>query len=309
MLFLDADLGVLGSGSANMRFGSKIYSGNSGTQVITNNVNNDLIWIKVDDVGTHRITDAVRGVDKSLQPNLTTIEAASSGVTALDIGNFTVDGGTVNDAGKSYNSFAWNESQNFLDIVTFSGTEPTPQTVNHNLGAEPKMMIFKSRDQAAGWWVYHTSLGATKYMFLNTNSTPSTSSAAFNNTAPTSTQFTVGNSTANAGDMVAYLFGEVAGLSSFGTYTGTGTTTIQDIDCGFTPSLAIVKSVDGSEWFMMMSNGKTVYANTTDSSFNSALHRANLSATGFSVGTGGNNDRGDLNTLGTQYIYAAWKGV
>ena len=42
------------------------------------------------------------------------------------------------------------------------------QTVNHNLGVVPEMMWIKNRGSAENWAVYHSALGTSKYLHLNT---------------------------------------------------------------------------------------------------------------------------------------------
>lgn len=300
--------------SGQLLFSRKPYIGNGGAgQSIVNNLDTDLVWIKNEDAaGTnHILYDAVRGVINRLEANNTGTEGTFSGVSAFNVDGFSLGGfaGTNNNA-NNYVSFAWKEAANYFDIVTFTGTEPTPQTINHNLGGTPDLMIMKSRTQAAGWWVYHSSLGATKYDFLNTGGSAATSSTAWNNTAPTSTQFTVGSSTSNAGDMVAYLFKALAGSSAFGSYTGTGTTTQQDINIGFAPTIVWIKNTNvGGDWLLLQSTGKAWHINSSNASFNGSTARSNTSATGFSVGTSGTNANGDYNNSGDTYIYCAWKSL
>jgi hypothetical protein len=87
------------------------------------------------------------------------------------------------------------------------------------------------------------------------NNDPSTAlSTIWNNTAPTSTQFTVGTSvgTNSSGQTyVAYLFSTVAGVSKVGSYTGTGA--LQTVNCGFTGGarFVLIKRTDaGGDWWV-----------------------------------------------------------
>jgi hypothetical protein len=112
--------------------------------------------------------------------------------------------------------------------------------VTHNLGVAPELMIVKGRSNAQRWPMY-TALGATKAIFLNTTENVDTNSVFWNDTAPTSSVFTVGTSTQVNGSgttYVAYLFATCAGVSKVGSYTGTGTTL--QIDCGFTSGARFV---------------------------------------------------------------------
>jgi hypothetical protein len=63
----------------------------------------------------------------------------------------------------------------------------------------------------------------------------------WNDTAPTSSVFSVGTDTstnASDGKYVAYLFADLPSISKAGTYTGNGST--QVIDCGFSSSARFV---------------------------------------------------------------------
>lgn len=107
--------------------------------------------------------------------------------------------------------------------MTYTGNGAN-RTIAHSLGVAPSMMIVKRRTTAGGDWdVYHSATGATKRLFLNTPAEAQTTSVAWNDTAPTSSVFTVGTGAdvnQNGDTHVAYLWSEVAGFSKFGSYTG-----------------------------------------------------------------------------------------
>jgi hypothetical protein len=98
------------------------------------------------------------------------------------------------------------------------------------------MIWIKNRDRTASWAVYSKTIGAQKKLDLDgTSGASANDSAYFNNTTPTSSVFTVGNSNrvnqANESH-VAYLFATVAGVSKVGSVSHTnGSTT--NVDCGF----------------------------------------------------------------------------
>jgi hypothetical protein len=92
------------------------------------------------------------------------------------------------------------------------------------------------------------------------------------------------------------------------SYSGTGTSTQQEINCGFTPAIVWVKNITvGTDWHLIQSNGKSFYINSSVKAFDSINARSATSSTGFSVGISGTNANGDLNASGSTYIYAAWK--
>jgi hypothetical protein len=134
--------------------------------------------------------------------------------------------------------------------VTYTGNGTAGATVGHGLGVAPKMIIVKPRSASGddNWKVYHASIGGTGALFLNTTSATSTSGVYWNNTAPTSSVFTVGSSASanytnqNAIPYVAYCFSEVAGFSKFGSYTGNGSADGPFVFCGFRPKFVMVKN-------------------------------------------------------------------
>ena len=78
-----------------------------------------------------------------------------------------------------------------ISIVTYTGTGTAPSTVGHGLGGAPSLIFFKRRDTTSNWITYNSSIGATKYLVLNSTGAEVTDSGPFNNTAATSTVFTV----------------------------------------------------------------------------------------------------------------------
>jgi len=126
--------------------------------------------------------------------------------------------------------------------------------VSHNLGVAPELMIIKNRSAAAGWIIYHSTPGATKYLLLPTDSSINTGSTVFNDTAPTTTVFTVGTASGTNTSLntyIAYLFATCPGVSKVGSYTGTGTTL--SVDCGFTAGarFVLIKRTDSTgDWYV-----------------------------------------------------------
>tara|TARA_R110002126_G_scaffold157373_1_gene304924 strand:- start:559 stop:2661 length:2103 start_codon:yes stop_codon:yes gene_type:complete len=142
----------------------------------------------------------------------------------------------------------------FMDVVCYTGTG-VARTVAHNLTVAPELMIVKSRSSGVyDWRAYSSTIGATKYLKPNGDSSEATSSAVWNDTTPTSSVFTVGsNATVNVstGIYVAYLFATCAGVSKVGSYTGTGAA--QTINCGFTSGsrFVMIKRTDSTgDWYV-----------------------------------------------------------
>ena len=135
------------------------------------------------------------------------------------------------------NHFAWmwQRAPKFCDVVCWKGSGSN-RTLSHNLGVAPEMMWVKIRNGSYNWQVYHSALGNTKYLELNTTVVASTHPNRWNDTTPTSSVFSLGNGDEvnRSGEYfyVAYLFTTLAGISKVGSFTATGSTI--NVDCGFT---------------------------------------------------------------------------
>ena len=87
------------------------------------------------------------------------------------------------------------------------------------------MIIVKNLSSSSAWAVFHTSIGATKYLALNESTTVQTATNVWNDTAPNSTTFTVGTwgpVNTNGDEHIAYCFHSVSSFSDIGSYTGNG---------------------------------------------------------------------------------------
>ena len=151
------------------------------------------------------------------------------------------DGGATNTAaGQDYVAWNWKAAPGFFDIVTYEGTNAT-QEIPHQLSSTPGLIITKNMDAGDPWTVYHKDTGANQWLYLNESNAASQGTGAWNNTNPTSTHFTLGDSGVNNRDSnthVAYLFADTPGLIKCGSYTGgTGSANVQT---GFAPGLVSV---------------------------------------------------------------------
>ena len=154
-------------------------------------------------------------------------------------------------------SWMWKRAPGYFDVVAYSGNSTAGHTVSHNLGVAPEMMWVKARsgtNAASGsFMVYHSAVGAGKAMYLNADNTPSTSAVWWNNTAPTSTVFTLGTSyhvNKTGAEDIAFLFATLAGVSKVGSVTHSGTT---NVDCGFSAGsrFVMLKRTDATgDWYV-----------------------------------------------------------
>jgi hypothetical protein len=248
-------------------FNAKTYTGNGATQLITGlNFQPDLVWIKARSVAYHhRLYDAQRGITKALYSDTTDAEGASQGdnenFVSFDAGGFSLgsagqpasDG--LNQNGETFVSWNWAQHATpGFDIVSYTGNGLN-RTITHNLGVAPKFIIIKARTAAYNWAVYHganTSAPETDYLLLNSTAATADDNTLWNDTAPTSSVFSVGTSAAvneNGTTYVAYVWAEVPGFSSFGSYIGNGSTNGPFVYTGFKPRWLLIKdTVDAYHW-------------------------------------------------------------
>ena len=273
-------------------FQTAIYSGNSSTLAVTSQGNAtiapDWVWVKRrNSTSTHALVDSSRGRAKSLGSEASDAEYNTSD-TAKDLISFDTNGFTVGPAnqrnmngnGDTFVAWQWkanggttttndasSTSVGTIDsvyqanttagfsIVTYTGTG-SAGTIAHGLGATPKLYIIKNRERSDTWRVATEMMGFGKQLLLNETDAVATDTSTFNNTAPTSTVFSVGTRNAvNASSEghVAYCFAEKKGYSKFGSYTANGNASGPFVHTGFKPALIIIKRTDGAgnDWRIM----------------------------------------------------------
>ena len=326
-----------GAGGLNVEdvFSTYLYTGTGATQTITNGIDlageGGLVWVKSrSNAYSHFLLDTERGTQKVIQSNATTAQISTSNT----ISAFNSDGWTMGDraemnqsSSQTYASWTFRKAPKFFDVVTYTGTGVAGRTISHNLGSVPGCIIIKRTDSANAWNVYHRGISAdpeTDYLVLSSTAAAVDDVEKWNDTAPTSTEFTVGNaSTTNAsgGTYVAYLFAHNDGDGDFGptgdqdiikcgSYTGNGSTDGPVIDLGFEPQWVMIKSSSlGTEDWVIFDNMRGVPTGGIDQRLypsTSGAESANVShidfnATGFKLTYGSNLVNSNTNT----YIYIA----
>jgi len=326
-----------------------LWSGTGGNRSLTGlNMSPDFVWIKQRNqaysVG-HQLYDIVRGAGslKQLDSSKTTAEGGGNTdvygyLSSFDSAGFGVTAGTlgsdyVNASGVTYVGWTWdagsstvtntqgsissqvraNASAGF-SIVTYSGNSTAGATVGHGLGVAPAFVIAKSRNNSSEWMCYHQSLGNAQSIILNTTAAAG-SSSGWNSTSPTSTVITLGVS--GAGNFsgythVIYAFAPVDGYSSFGSYTGNGSTDGPFVFCNFRPRWVLIKdatSTLGHNWLLYDTARKTfnvvdtmLCPNLSNSEFTSADWNIDIVSNGFKV----RSSYSQVNTNANTYIYAAF---
>ena len=214
--------------------------------------------------------------------------------------------GSSNFSGSVQATVSANATAGF-SVVNWTGTNANA-TIGHGLGVAPKFIIIR-RLAASTTVVYHAEMGNTKRLELDGTGTGSTNSTFFNNTSPTTTNFSVGTDGGSNGSTdgyVAYCFAEKTGYCKIAKYWGNGDADGTFVYTGFAPSFVLYKNISQTdEWFVK--DNKRPGHNPTDLMFWSAdnaetsLDRMNFMSNGFKTTT---TDKG-ANTDGNQYVYIA----
>jgi hypothetical protein len=281
-------------------FAATTYTGNGGTQALTNGGNNtlgttfkpDLIWIKQrNTVRDNQLQDSVRGASLSLQSNTTSAESNYGLISSINSNGFTVfTNGTYlasNENGGTYVAWQWkagagttssntsgsitstvsvNTTAGF-SVVTYTGTGANA-TVGHGLGVAPSMIIVKNRTSGTpSWRVYHSALPYTSYLYLDTTNAAFTGGGVWTQT-PSSTVFGINGSDAgvdtNGANYVAYCWAQVAGFSKFGSYIGNGSTDGPFVFCGFRPRYILIKNPAISSNWIVEDTSRSTYNQTAN---------------------------------------------
>jgi hypothetical protein len=286
------------------------------TQLTTNfPVDLQMYGIRAGDAANITTSDRLRGVSTtniaSGQFIVTSSTAAeTNGTYTRQWGNtgFVMPAGIGGTSGIFWN---FGRAPGFFDEVCYTGTG-TNRTVAHNLGVAPELMIVKKRSSTAGWAVYAAPLSATNAVFLNLTNATSAISSIWNDTAPTSSVFTVGVAgTTNdvSQTLVAYLFATCPGVSKVGSYTGTGTTLA--INCGFTTGARFVlikRTDDTGDWYVWDSARGIIAGNDPYLLINSSAAEVtgtdyvDTASTGFEISS---TAPAAINASGGSYIFWA----
>jgi len=311
-------------------FSTYLYGGTGSAKTITNGIDlaeeGGLVWIKArEDTVGHALFDTERGIHKMLVANTDAgQDDKNQSVTAFNSNGFTLGSSyEVNEAApnEDYVSWTFRKKEKFFDIVTYTGNGTTlpyiSQSVSHNLGAVPAMMLVKQTSGDNGWVVYHKDIGNTHNLTLNeTTAKEAGGLAAWNNTTPTDTVFTVGadsNLTNKSGQtFVAYLFADNSSedaeeqMIKCGSYSGTGGYGVT-VNLGWEAQWVMVKKSSAASTWKLMDTmrgmttpgvaGRGLIANAHDSESGDSTVR--VDSRGFTIYPGSTFD-----VSGT-YIYMA----
>ena len=260
------------------------YTAGSGTDTVTfdgnSNLQPDLLWVKsLDTAYNHQFHDSSRGATTgAMYTNLGDAEDSTYHVDSFNTDGYTNDSvnTAIHDNNENIMSYGWKanggtttsvsasgsgasrvaastyqaDTTSKFSICTWTGTDDTAAaTITHGLGVAPEFIIIKCRNEAStNWTVYHhknTASPETDILELN-SSAATADNDRFNDTAPTSTVFSVNASSstvnANGDTYVAYCWAGVQGYSKFGSYEGNGDANGPFVYTGFKPACIILKN-------------------------------------------------------------------
>ena len=318
-------------------FNTKLYTGNNtSTNAITGvGFQPDWVWLKARNYGdSHRIYDAVRGASNHISSNASVAQSSSYPLTSFDSDGFTI-GSSDPSINGNYNYVSWNWKANGqgssntdgsinttytsanttsgFSISTYTGTGSNA-TIGHGLGVAPKWVLVKRLSNADAGVVYHESVGATKYLAINSTSASTTSSAMWNDTAPTTSVFSIGTNTAvnaSGSTYVAYCFAGKKGFSKFGDYTGNGSADGTFVYTGFKPAFLLSKNTSATQGWFLIDNKRANPYNPVDGSLHPNSSAAEDTSSDFFVDFTSNGFKirdtdAQLNASGNIYMYMAF---
>jgi len=273
-----------------------IWTGSSGTDTITFDGNSDLqldfLWTKARNASySNAWMDTSRITSGDYLPLFSDTTGVEQTTYDSELQSITSDGFTVGtqphagNNGTNYVGMAWkanggtvandtngdittsvqaNQTAGF-SIATYTGNGGSGQTLGHGLGAEPDIVIFKDRDSTSAWRIFVRSLGASKFLNLDTGDAAQTSTNIF----PSRSSTTIGVEqndvmNKNSSNHVMYSFRSIKGYSKFGSYTGNGNVNGPFIYTGFKPAFGIFKRTDTTGNWYMIDNKRTGAYNGAD---------------------------------------------
>ena len=247
-------------------------------------------------------------------------------ITSTEMTSFNTNGAAGHSGGLGFQSsegyhadgtlavgaYGWQfrRAPGFYDHVAYVGTGAA-QTLTHHLGSVPELLIWKNRTNSGYNWVVKTAdmLDTNNYLVLEgTNAQLSNSNYTASATATSVTTGTAGDMTQSSADIILHLFGTVAGVSKVGSYTGNGSSSGPQIDCGFTAGarFILIKSLDSGSWatfdtYRGIASGDDSFLQFNSDQAPATGQYVNPYSSGFQIAT----TDGNVNTNGHTYIFLA----
>lgn len=320
-------------------FNTVLYTGNGSTQSITGvgfGSAPDFVWAKnrASSSYHHDLYDSVRGDNLRLNSSQTAAEA--TGFLTFDADGFSLTaGGGINASGNAHVAWNWKAGGTAVSntagsitsqvsanvdagfsIVSYTGTGANA-TVGHGLGGvAPSMVIIKSRvaTSGAGNWLVYAKAGSvdeTDYLLLNSTAAADDAAGAFNDTAATTTTFSLGtfeDLNQSSITYIAYCFANVEGYSKVGSFVANGNADGPFVYTGFRPAWIMLKESGNARNWVISYDNETYYNGVTQSLFpnitqaEDANARLDFLSNGFKLRTTSTS----WNNSGGTFIYLAF---
>ena len=321
-------------------FETKLYTGTGSEQSITMDFAPNWVWLKRrDGTGSHRLFDSVRGATKEIYTDGTNAEATEAQtLKSFNSNGFTLGTeGATNGSSRTFATWNWKAGTSVsgntggsgtaktytgsvntdagFSIIRYIGNGSAGHTIPHHLGTTPAWVIARTISAEKEWDVYHhknTSSPETDYLVLNTTAATSDSNDKWNDTAPTSSVVTLGDSSqlnTNDGTCIMYAFAEKKGYSKFGSYVGNGNANGPYLYTGFKPAFIILKRTDSTNNWHLADNKRLNPYNPTSAQMYPNLANAEAEQADLDILSNGFKPRqahAFMNASGGAYIYMAF---
>ena len=312
------------------------YTGNRpNTQSINTGFKPDLLMIKTVFADHSSIMDSTRG-NRMFSWNTSGADEDFSGGVTLDSSGFTVknsgqantnggvhtyvvfkaNGGTTSTlSAGDINATAQVNSTTGFAILQWNGNYTSGSTMAHGLPAAPKLfMIARTShgENKRSFW-YYNAVGNQDPPYQitvdNGSGDGSASSAAdtlHHGTVADDTYIYFGNDPSvnytSSYQYIGYAWCEVPNFSSFGAYTGNGSTQRISLNSSFQPRLIYIKSFDsGGEWYQAHGSRAWKTTNLNDSTAEQSATISNTGSGYFDL-----SDQDDTNENNKVYWYYAF---
>jgi len=258
---VDTYTGVPG-GSATVNSGIDLSGSNEG-----------MVWVKNRYASSLPLVyDTIRGGGNAIYPD----RNSSQGSDSDGPQTFTNTGYTTGSApASSHISWTFKSTPGFFDIVTYTGNNTSGRQIAHNLGSVPGCVLVKRLSGNSHWAMYHRGVNGgsnpEQYWMTLNETYAQQQQPHWNNTAPTSTHFTVGNDYEINGPSsqtyVAYIFAHDEAIFGnkgnnsvikCGNYTGNGQGGAGPvINLGWEPQWLLIKRTNSNEDWMAFDHIRT----------------------------------------------------
>ena len=265
------------------------YTGNDGTQTIAMGFKPDFLMLNLrGNVGggyPPQVWDTTRGDDYYMYPsgNANSVTSGSDYVEFVSTGFKTDESWDgINHNGETYSAFGLRanggttssnnngsitstvqvDPSGHFSIGTYTG-ESASRTVGHGLSSAPDCIVVKSTSGTTrNWAMYTRDRGANKVLYWNNTSTEDTSTVTWGNTHPTSTVFSIGDSseTGKSQNYIFYAFANCSNYIKSGVYKGNANATNSPIIyTGFRPEWLLIRYTGTGESWIVIENASMPY--------------------------------------------------